>query len=148
VARRLLLKTNGRGDIGERLLSSKLQILSGTGTRRPAIALSVLTGRLADEHDFSPQDEVFAVAETVVEHVAEPLPVVAPIQRSRPHLLARTVYLTESHLRDIDTIIQAWQPGRSRRLTRSAVLRQAIEHLRGVVQADQTDPATSLLESE
>jgi hypothetical protein len=145
VARRLLLKTGGRADIGERLLSSKLQILTGVSNRRPAIALSVLTGRLADEHDFSARDDIFATAEPVIEYVAEVTPVVVPIERSRPYLLARTVYLTESHLRDIDAIIQAWQPGRTRRLTRSAVLRRAIEHLRSAVEAD---PATSLLETE
>jgi hypothetical protein len=145
VARRLLLKTGGRGDIGERLLSSKLQILSGTGNRRPAIALSVLTGRVADEHEFLPRDEILAANPLVVEDAPAASPVVVPIQGSRPHLQARTVYLTESHLRDIEAIIQAWQPGRTRRLTRSAVLRRAIQHLRAAVEAD---PATSLLESE
>ena len=144
MARRLLLKAGGRGDIGERLLSSKLQILSGMGNRRPAIALSVLTGRLADD-DFSTLDAVFATPEPVFEVVAAPSPVVAPIQRKRPHQLARTVYVTESHLRDIEAIIQAWQPAHTRRLTRSAVLRRAIEHLRRAVEAD---PVTSLLESE
>lgn len=145
MARRLLLKTGGRADIGERLLSSKLQILSGTGPRRPAIALSVLTGRIADEQDLVVPEVVFAPAEPVTEILPTLAVVVAPVQPARPHLLARTVYLTESHLRDIEVIIQAWQPGRSRRLTRSAVLRRAIEHLRGAVEAD---PATSLLESE
>jgi hypothetical protein len=138
VARRVLLTSGGRGDIGERLLSSKLQILNGTGNRRPAIALSVLTGRVADHDDLA--------APVLAEQVSE-TPVVRPValRPIRPQLLARTVYLTEAHLRDIDTIIQAWQPGRTRRLTRSAVLRRAIEHLRGAVEAD---PATSLLESE
>jgi hypothetical protein len=46
---------------------------------------------------------------------------------------ARTVYLAEAHLRDIESIIQAWQPRQTRRVTRSAMLRQAIEQLRGVL---------------
>ena len=144
MARRVLLKAGGRGDVGERLLSSKLQILSGTGNRRPSIALSILTGRVVEQlsilENFYANDPV--VVDTAV--VAEPPQVVTPVEAPRPQLVARTVYLGESHLRDIDSIIEAWQPGRSRRLTRSAVLRRAIEHLRGAVEAD---PATSLLES-
>ena len=46
---------------------------------------------------------------------------------------------------DIDRIIQAWQLAEPRRLTRSAVLRRAVEHLRSAVDAD---PAKSLLENE
>jgi hypothetical protein len=144
MARRVLLKSGGRGDVGERLLGSKLQILSGTGNRRPSIALSILTGRVAEQLSIL---ESFYADDPVVTDAPEPVPVVTLLKPVpvRPHLLARTVYLTESHLRDIDAIIEAWQPGRSRRLTRSAVLRRAIEHLRGAVEAD---PATSLLESE
>ena len=41
MARRFLLMPN----VGERLLASKLQILSGTGARRPSLALSILTGQ-------------------------------------------------------------------------------------------------------
>ncbi|MBV8716478.1 MAG: hypothetical protein JO020_22200 [Chloroflexi bacterium] len=142
MARRVLLTAGGRADVGERLLGSKLQILSGTGNRRPSIALSILTGRVAEQLSIL---EHFYADDPAVVDAPEPAPVVAPVKLVRPHLLARTVYLTESHMRDIDTIIDAWQPGRSRRLTRSAVLRRAIEHLRGAVEAD---PATSLLESE
>ena len=123
VARRLLLKS-AVADVGERLLSSKLQILSGTGNRRPSIALSILTGRVAEQ--LSVLDEVYA-ADSDVD--AQPAP-------RRPRLLARTVYLTESHLRDIEAIIEAWQPDQSRRLTRSAILRRAIEDLRSAVEAD------------
>jgi hypothetical protein len=123
VARRLLLKS-AVADVGERLLTSKLQILSGTGNRRPSIALSILTGRVAEQ--LSVLDEVYA-ADSVVE---------APEAPRRPRLHARTVYLTESHLRDIEAIIEAWQPDQTRRLTRSAILRRAIEDLRSAVEAD------------
>jgi hypothetical protein len=146
VARRLLLKTGGRADVGERLLGSKLQILSGTGNRRPSIALSILTGRVAEQ--LSILENFYADDPAVVDlPEPEPEPVMTPdcLKPARPHLHARTVYLTESHLRDIEVIIDAWQPGRPRRLTRSAVLRRAIEHLRSAVEAD---PATSLLETE
>jgi hypothetical protein len=142
VARRLLLKTGGRADVGERLLGSKLQILSGTGNRRPSIALSILTGRVAEQLSIL---ENFYADDPAVVDLPEPEPLMTPDKPARPHLLARTVYLTESHLRDIEVIIDAWQPGRPRRLTRSAVLRRAIEHLRSAVEAD---PATSLLETE
>src|SRR5689334_15980328 len=112
VARRLLLKAAGT-EIGERLLSSKLQILSGTGNRRPSIALSILTGRVAEQ--LSILDEVYA---TDTDADLE-----TPRVALRPRLLARTVYLTESHLRDIQAIIEALQPDQGRRLTRSAILR-------------------------
>jgi hypothetical protein len=109
------------------LLTTKLAILSGVGTRRPSLALSILTGRVSSTD--------------VVEPLPEPLTVV-----TRPaRLHARTVYLAERHLHDIDRIIQAWQLAEPRRLTRSAVLRRAVEHLRSAVEAD---PAKSLLENE
>jgi hypothetical protein len=123
VARRLLL----RPAVGERLLTTKLQILSGVGTRRPSLALSILTGRVSHMD--------------AVETVHEP----RKLFPAPPRLHARTVYLAERHLRDIDRIIQAWQLAEPRRLTRSAVLRRAVEHLRSAVEAD---PAKSLLENE
>lgn len=139
MARRGLLTAGGRADIGERLLGAKLQMLSGAGNRRPGMALSILTGRsgerLAVEEPFT--SEPAAVAQV------ESAPAVTVVAHSRPHLLPRTVYLTESHLRDVEAIIGALQPAWSRRLTRSAVLRRAIEHLRATVEAD---PAESLLE--
>ena len=135
MARRLPLKAGVRADIGERLLSSKLQILSGTGNRRPSLALSVLTGRVAEQlailENFFPGDPALDD-----EPECEAAPVVTAVPARRPHLFARTVYLTEAHLRDIEAIIEAWQPGQSRRLTRSAVLRRAIEQLRSAVEAD------------
>jgi hypothetical protein len=135
MARRVLLKAGGRADVGERLLGSKLQMLSGSGNRRPGIALSILTGRIAEQ--LSSLDAFYAPDPVIIEEA----PVVTFISElsekpRRPHLLARTVYLTESHLRDIDAIIHAWQPDQSRRVTRSAVLRRAIEHLRDAVEAD------------
>ena len=145
MARRVLLKTPGQ-DVGERLLSSKLQILSGTGNRRPSMALNILTGRVAEQlsilESFFPNDPV-----VVEDPQPVPAPIVEPVQPRRSHLLGRTVYLTESHLRDVETIIDAWQglENSPRRLTRSAVLRRAIEHLRSFVEAD---PANFLLESQ
>jgi hypothetical protein len=104
--------------VGERLLASKLQILNGSGIRRPSMALSILTGS-----------------------TPEPLPIGIDDpggRKSERHYAARTVYLAERHLRDIDHIIGAWeqsQPGH-RKLNRSAVLRRAIEHLRTLVEAE------------
>ena len=45
VARQLVMSR----PVGEVLLKSKLQILNGTGHRRPSIALSILTGRVAEQ---------------------------------------------------------------------------------------------------
>jgi hypothetical protein len=123
VARRFLL-TSG---VGERLLASKLQILNGTGSRRPGIALSILTGRVDDEE------------------MTEREPLVMPTtNRMRRQYAARTVYLSEAHLHDVDRIIAAWRQVEPRRFTRSAVLRRAVEHLRAAVEAD---PAKSLMEN-
>ncbi len=147
MARRVLLRNTAR-DVGERLLTSKLQILNGTGNRRPSMALSILTGRVAEQlsilESFFPEDPAFT------EEVSEPArgesaPFMRLVQPARPQLVARTVYLNESHMRDIEAIMDAWQAASPRRLTRSAVLRRAIEHLRTAVEAD---PANSLLESE
>jgi hypothetical protein len=117
VARRFSLNQS----VGETLLLSKLQILSGTGKRRPSAALSILTGRVADQ-----------------------LSLVRP---TRPHFLPRTVYLSEKHLRDIDAVVDMLSSHHlePKRLTRSAILRRAVEHLRIAVEAD---PAKFVLENE
>jgi hypothetical protein len=46
------------------------------------------------------------------------------------------VYLSDRDLRDVDRIIEAWQQVEPRRLTRSAIVRRAVEHLRAAVEAD------------
>jgi hypothetical protein len=139
VARRLALRS-----VGETLLTSKLQILKGTNNRRPSIALSILTGRMAEQLSIL---ENFYAADPVVAPIptAPVLEIVEPI--SRPHYVARTVYLAEEHVRDIERIIEALsgQQAEPRRLNRSSVLRRAIEHLRTAVEAD---PAQFLLENE
>ena len=123
--------------VGERLLTSKLQILSGTGSRRPSVALSILTGRVADN---------LQVGEhlSVIDDVA---PVSLTAHRLPRQFAARTVYLSQGHLADIDRIIEVLtrQQVAPRRLTRSAVLRRAVEHLRVVIEAD---PAKFLLEND
>ena len=137
MARRLLLSPG----VGERLLTSKLQILSGTGSRRPSIALSILTGRVPERQP-TPERQAIVEDLSVIGDV-EPLSVTS--HRAVRQFAARTVYLSAGHLADIDRIIAAWQQVQPRRLTRSAVLRRAVEHLRVAVEAD---PAKSLLENE
>ena len=138
MARRIPLKNN----VGQTLLSSKLQILKGTGSRRPSIALSILTGRVAEQLSIL---ENFYAADPVV----LPVSIVQPVQvisaPARPHYMPRTVYLSEKHLSDIDSVIEAWYQVEPKRLTRSAVLRRAVEFLRTAVEAD---PAKSLLENQ
>ena len=90
--------------LGQRLLQSKLDVLSGAGGRRPSMALAILTGG-----------------------VPEPRP------QTRRQFSPRTVYLSDRHLRDLDALVEALQPADGKRLTRSAVLRRAIEHLRADV---------------
>src|SRR5579859_6940469 len=116
MARRLLL----RPSIGERLLTSKLQILNGTGIRRPSFALGLLTGRL-DYLSVIPPQSIEAWPDS-----AAPVASVVGLAISRRRYMARTVYLSERHLRDVDQLIKVWQQVGSRRLTRSAVLRRAI----------------------
>ena len=136
MARRFGLK-----NVGETLLSSKLQILNGSGNRRPSAALSILTGRVAAQlsilETFYPEDPV------VLHPAAEPV-VETLVERSRPQYTARTVYLTETHLRDIDFIVEAFtrshQQPESKRVTRSAVVRHALEQLRAALEADPAEP--------
>ena len=135
MARRLLLR---RG-VGERLLTTKLLILNGTGGRAPNIALSMLTGSIAVQR--------LVVADLLdIEILTQPIvmPIATPFHRSR-HFSARTVYLSEHHLSDVDRIADAWQSIEPRRLSRSAVVRRAVEYLYAAVEAD---PAKSLLENE
>ena len=108
--------------VGERLLASKLQILNGTGSKRPSMALSILTG--------ATPEFVLPAGTATVKHGRQ--------------YLARTVYLAERHLNDIDRIIDAWEHTGSRRLNRSAVLRRAVEQLRTLVEAQ----SPLLLENE
>jgi hypothetical protein len=140
VARQLLI----RRPVGEVLLSSKLQILKGSGNRRPSVALSILTGRVAEQLSIL---ESFYTADAVADTEAVDPPIPMPITVHRPHrqYAAHTVYLAPGHMRDIDYIIEAWQPDEPRRLTRSAVLRRAVEYLRAAV---QDDPAKFMLEND
>ena len=125
MARRLLL----RPGVGEQLLMSKLQILAGIGSRRPSLALNILTGNVEDS------DSSASSTLTLVKHH----------HHAGRQYAARTVYLSEAHLRDIERIIAAWQQIEPRRVTRSAVLRRAVEHLHAAVEAN---PAKSLRENE
>jgi hypothetical protein len=108
--------------VGETLLTSKLRILKGTGNHRPSIAVSILTGRLTT-------DQAFARA-------------------VRPHFVPRTVYLSDKHLSDIDVLVDVLSrrhPIKRKRMTRSAVLRRAVEYMRDAIEAD---PAKFMLENE
>ena len=135
----------GRQNVGEVLLTSKLEILKRTGNRRPSIALSILTGRVAEQlsilENFYPADPV-VVPETTVAEPAAPI-----LLHPGRHFRARTVYMSEAQMRDIDRIIQAWREVGAERifLTRSAVLRRAVTFLRAAVEAD---PAKSIQECE
>jgi hypothetical protein len=111
--------------VGERLLTAKLQILNGTSSRRPSMALGILTG--AAELPVTAEERAAEKEQT----------------RDRRYG-ARTVYLAERHVNDIDRIIDAWEQGGSRRLNRSAVLRKAVEHLRTLVETQ----SPHLLENE
>ena len=139
MARRLLLRTN----VGERLLTSKLQILTGTGARRPSAALSILTGRMAEQ--LSILENFYAEDPAMID--AEPAPVDTIEEKPRPVYQARTVYLSDQHMSDIDSMIQLLSSlyREPKRFTRSAVLRRAVEHLRSAV---ATDPAKTFFESE
>jgi hypothetical protein len=138
VARRLQL----RAGVGERMLTSKLQVLNRTASRPTSLALRMLTGRIIEPLALVPDVETLF-------NVGDDEPIQAPVllaaHRHGRHYAARTVYLSERHLRDVDRIIETWQQVDSKRLTRSAVLRRAIEHLRDAVEAD---PAKCTLEND
>ena len=138
VARRLQL----RAGVGERMLTSKLQVLNGSANRRTSLALRMLTGRIIEPLSLVADVEtLFSIG---AEELVKP-PVLIALQRHGRQYAARTVYLSERHLREVDHIIDVWQQVDSRRLTRSAVLRRAIEYLRDAVEAD---PAKCTLETD
>lgn len=132
-----------RQGVGEMLLTSKLQILNGTANRRPSIALSILTGRVAEQ--LSILENFYAADPVVVTTETPDAPVAMELDRPRRQYAAHTVYLSDAHLHAIDGIIEAMQKVEPRRLNRSAVLRRAVEHLRTAVEAD---PAKFLLEND
>lgn len=128
--------------VGEVLLKSKLQILNGTGHRRPSLALSILTGRVAEQ--LSILENYYAAEAAVDTEVIDP-PMSIVVRRPQRQYAAHTVYLSDAHLQDLDQIIDACQQVAPRRLTRSAVMRRAVEHLRTAV---QEDPGKFMLENE
>jgi hypothetical protein len=140
VARRFSLMHN----VGETLLSTKLQILSGTGNRRPSIALSILTGRVVEQLSIL---ESFYAADPAVTQVPTGASVEQIELRARPHFVPRTVYLSEKHLTDIEAVVDvlARYQIEPKHLTRSAVLRRAVEFMRNAIEAD---PAKFVLENE
>jgi uncharacterized protein (DUF2384 family) len=124
------------------MLKSKLQILNGTATRRTSLALSLLTGRTIEPLQLVDEIEhVFKMNQAE----SSSAPVVMAAHHHRRQYAARTVYLSERHLHDVDRIIEIWQQVDSKRLTRSAVLRRAIDYLRDAVEAD---PAKCTLEND
>jgi hypothetical protein len=138
VARRLQL----RAGVGERMLTSKLQVLNGTGPRRTSLALRMLTGRIIEPLSLVADVETLFSVGPAEQFKA---PILLASHRHGRQYIARTVYLSERHLRDVDQIIDTWQQVDAKRLTRSAVLRRAIEHLRDAVEAD---PAKCTLEND
>jgi hypothetical protein len=127
VARKRLLSIT----LGQRLLQSKLDVLSGTGGRRPSVALAILTGGAPEPR---PVGEIPRLEPLPFPSLRQPEPepearpeVETPVARRQ--VTRHTVYLSDRHLRDLDAIVAARQPAPGKRLTRSAVLRRAIEHL-------------------
>ena len=125
--------------LGQRLLQSKLEILTGAGGRRPGLALTILTGGLPEPRPISeiPEPLPFPSLSQAEPHSAPPPP-------PRRQFSARTVYLADRHLRDLDAMVEALQPAGGKRLTRSAVLRQAIERLCAEVSSDPALTAPAL----
>ncbi len=128
--------------VGEILLTSKLRILNGNGHRRPSLALSILTGRVGEEVSIL---EGFYAPDQPIATEADNVSMAMVVRRPHRQFAAHTVYLSEAHLEDLDQIIQALQQVAPRRLTRSAVMRRAVEYLRTAV---QDDPAKFMLEND
>lgn len=131
---------------GQRLLGSALKRLRGTNARRSNLALDILTGRTAA----SALDEPSAPRDTSRARIAGqggstigdppreaafPHPGgVASAPRRRGAVMARTVYLSNQDVNDIDFIVRAWRRRANKRVSRSEVLRQAIGNLRDAVE--------------
>lgn len=133
MARRLITTPS----LGEQLLRSKLQILNGSGRRHMSPALSIVTGFGSDQVAITPPQER-AVVEPQV-HVPKIF-----LPPARHPFVGRTVYLSSSHLAAVDRIIAVWSQTSPRRLTRSAVLRRAVELLH---ESLEPDSAKSTLEN-
>lgn len=128
--------------VGERMLTSKLQVLNGTTSRRTSLALRMLTGRIVEPYALvTGVETLFGMGQSAT---FKP-PVLIAARRHGRQYVARTVYLSKRNLRDVDRLVEAWQQVDSKRLTRSAVLRRAIDYLRDAVEAD---PAKYTLESD
>jgi hypothetical protein len=123
------------------MLTSKLHILNGSVSHRTSLALTMLTGRIIDPSSYLADFELLYSRGEVETFEA---PVLLDAHRQK-RFAARTVYLSDRHLRDVDRIIEAWQHVDAKRLTRSAVLRRAIDYLRDAVEAD---PAMCTLEND
>src|SRR5919197_1123434 len=100
---------------GQRLLQSKLQILTGSGGRRPSVALSILTGGLPEPRPAHETLEPLAFSRPALRLAGtEPEPGRGTRRTVRARYTARTVYLSEQNLADLDAIIGAWQTSASR----------------------------------
>jgi hypothetical protein len=92
------------------------------------LALGILTGRVPE-----PSPEQFDSGSV---RASGPLLRLLPPPRVQPsrRYLRRSVHLAARHLADLDAIIDTWQAAGTKRLSRSAVVRRAIEHLRASVE--------------
>lgn len=152
-------------DVGHRLLQNKLKILQGVSQRRSSFALDILTGRVptpgfeedrllpgrgpaplrtdeprprASEPGMEQTRPVRPDRAAVLQangDATAPATDVAPPRRT---VVARTVYLGEQEIRDLDFILRAWRRRLHRRVSRSEVLRQAIGNLRDAVELGAT----------
>ncbi|MBI2756950.1 MAG: hypothetical protein HYX52_09605 [Chloroflexi bacterium] len=135
----------------QRLLQSKLKIFQGATARRSPLALDILTGRAptpildAESESEEPALETLRPApDSVADGAAtvrssDARPEGSPPGKARKGLagravLARTVYLSQRDLDDIDFIARAWKRRIAKRVSRSEVLRQAIGALRDAVE--------------
>ena len=115
------------------LLAKKLRLLQEPGSRPRSLALDLLTGG------------GMPVEETAAGVPATPLPSAArPAARrpaSAPAVRARTVYLSDQDLQDLDHIAHRRAGQEHRRISRSRVLREAIAALRSAIDADGAPPS-------
>jgi hypothetical protein len=108
------------------LLRNKLGLLQGSAPRRN-LALDILTGRTPVEVTEEPEAPLNGVDLATEESGSEP-------RATQRKVLARTVYLSDEDVRDIEFIIRAWRRRVHKRVSRSEVLRQAIGNLRDAVE--------------
>ncbi len=122
--------------VGRQILLSKLEILKRAPGRRPNPALALLTGRAVEPDGGASPLARGALGSAPASYALSPTgcrrtreSAFAPASPGRRTYAPRTVYLSEQNLRDLEAVLNRLEESLSRRPSRSAALRRAIDLL-------------------